>query len=273
VRLSFTAPRSERERVLAALIELAPHGFEELDRGDSVEFALYGAPGELPELGGANEAELAGVRVSVRSRPVPVDWADRWRRFHRPVTVAGVHVRPPWCSAPKGVRADIVIDPGRAFGTGAHASTRLAIELLVALADERPELRGAPLWDLGCGSGVLALVASALGFTVVSACDWDEAAVAATRANARANALALAAVERRDVLRDELPPAALYMANLTGPVLRQLATRVADDAWVVASGFIASEEQAIVAAFARHRPVAQRREEEWRACLFAPARS
>ena len=77
------------------------------------------------------------------------DWAERWREFHRPLVLDGeLAVRPPWAPA-QHTPIDLVIDPGQAFGTGAHATTRLCLELMVSL----PE-RSGPLLDLGCGSGV-----------------------------------------------------------------------------------------------------------------------
>ena len=115
---------------------------------------------------------------------VPDDWAERWKRFHAPVLVGGrLWVRPPWEAAPlrPGV-LDLVIDPGQAFGTGAHPTTRLCLELLLGL-----EPRGS-LADLGCGSGVLAIAAARLGFEPGHRA-WTPtaAAVDATHENARAN--------------------------------------------------------------------------------------
>ncbi|HXD57641.1 MAG TPA: 50S ribosomal protein L11 methyltransferase, partial [Thermoleophilaceae bacterium] len=136
--------------MLAALLELAPSGVEQVDGEGWVEYALYGAPGELPSLP-LGEAEVAGVRVSVRGEEVPDDWEERWKRFHAPVLIAGkLYVRPPWeePAVRPGV-TEVVIDPGRAFGTGAHPTTRLSLELMLELDAE------GPFADLGCGSGVL----------------------------------------------------------------------------------------------------------------------
>ena len=170
--------------MLAALIELAPSGFEQVDEEDWVEFALYGAPGELPAFP-RGPAEVAGVRVTVTGTELDDDWAERWREFHEPVLVGErVWVRPPW-KDPRPGAIDLVIDPAQAFGTGAHPTTRLSLELLLGV-----EPRGA-LTDLGCGSGVLAIAAAKLGFAPVTAVDNDPAAVEATRANARANGVEL----------------------------------------------------------------------------------
>ena len=114
--------------MLAELLELAPGGVEEVNEPDGragvVEYAIYGAPGELPELGEL-QAAAGGALVEVRSEPLADDWEQRWKRFYQPLLVAGrVYVRPPWeRPAERGGVAEVVIDPGRAFGTGTHATT------------------------------------------------------------------------------------------------------------------------------------------------------
>src|SRR5882757_10885556 len=159
IRLAFRAPADQAELVLAALIEIAPSGVEQVDGDGFTEFALYGAPGELPSFPEAG-AEVGGIVVRVSGREVPDDWAERWKRFHRPVLIGGrLYVRPPWeqPAVRPGV-TEVVIDPGQAFGTGTHPTTRLCLELLLEL-DPRGSLA-----DLGCGSGVLAIAATKLGF-------------------------------------------------------------------------------------------------------------
>ena len=130
IRLAVRAPAAHAEEVLGAMLEMAPSGIEQVDDGDTVEFAVYGAPGELPELE-PGEAEVAGVRVQVSGTAVPDDWEERWKAFHQPVLVADrIYVRPPW-EQPVGAEIDLEIDPGRAFGTGSHSTTRLCLALLV----------------------------------------------------------------------------------------------------------------------------------------------
>ena len=178
IRLAVRVRREHAELVLAELLELAPGGVEEVDLSDGViEYGVYGAPGELPALPDLRAA-AGGALVEIATTEVADDWRERWRAYHRPVVVAErLTVRPPW--EPAGATPlDLVIDPGQAFGTGAHASTRLSLELMLGLAP-----RGA-LLDLGCGSGVLAIAAAKLGFAPVVAVDNDRAAIEATAANA-----------------------------------------------------------------------------------------
>jgi ribosomal protein L11 methyltransferase len=139
IRLALRVRRADAELVLAELLSLAPAGVEESDVGaDVVEYAVYGAPGELPELPELPELRAAAgdALVDVATTEVADDWAERWRAFHEPVTVGGrLHVRAPWHPpGPPGAH-DIVIDPGQAFGTGAHATTRMCLELLLELGD------------------------------------------------------------------------------------------------------------------------------------------
>ncbi len=182
---------------------------------------------------------------------VPDGWADAWRRFHRPLRVGPLWIGPPWEPSPPGELA-VVIDPGQAFGTGAHATTRSCLELLLELAD-RGEARG-PLADWGTGSAVLAIAAAKLGWAPVVAVDHERAAVAAARENAERNGAAIT-VERLN-LRDQPPPEApTVVANLLTPLLVDLAARIADAAiaaptTLVLSGLLAGEADRVADAFA-----------------------
>src|SRR5271168_4005861 len=155
LRLAVRVRRAEAELVLAELLELAPSGVEEVDIDvDTVEYAVYGPSGELPELPEL-QAAAGGALVDVTTTEVADDWADRWREFHRPLILGDrLSVRPPW-EPPQDTALDLVIDPGRAFGTGAHATTRLCLELLLDLPAPSGLLAAGPAAiDLGCGSGV-----------------------------------------------------------------------------------------------------------------------
>jgi ribosomal protein L11 methyltransferase len=139
-------------------------------------------------------------------------------------------VGPPWFDAEK---IAVVIDPGRAFGTGAHGSTRAALALL-------QELEPGPALDLGCGSGVLSIAALKLGFGPVQAFDIDPLAVSATAENATRNGVDVP-VERRDVLVDPLPEAPLWLANLELHLLEPLLGRRDRPPLVLASGLLESQ--------------------------------
>ena len=253
--------------MLAALLELAPSGVEQVDGDGFVEYAVYGAPGELPALP-RGEAEVAGVRVTVSGDEVADDWAERWRRFHRPVVVGGrLRVRPPWEPPADGpALSELVVDPGQAFGTGAHATTRLSLELLLGL-----EARGS-FADLGCGSGVLALAAAQLGFAPVRALDHEQAAVDATLENARVNGIALDDVARVDLRDGPAPEADVVAANLVRPLLLRVAELMErPPAALIVSGLLVGEEDEVAAAFAPLRETARLTDTGWSALLLTVA--
>ena len=254
--------------MLAELLDLFPAGFEEVDANDHVDYAVYGVPGELPSLPELRAA-AGGALVEVSTSEVAGDWADRWRAFHRPLTAAGrVRVRPPWAEPAESGLVDVVIDPGRAFGTGAHPTTKLALESLAGV-----EGTGG-LADWGCGSGVLAIAAAKLGFGPVSAVDDDPLAVQATAANARANRVAVD-VRRADLRSDPLPGAPTVVANLLRPLLLAVAGRLPDPPprTLIASGLLRGECDEVAAAFAARglRERERRVEGEWAALRLGPA--
>jgi ribosomal protein L11 methyltransferase len=216
-------PEDEAEVARGRLLPFAPAGFEEVPREGGVELGVYGDR--------ALEDRVRSLFAEVSSAEVEPGWEDAWRAFHRPVRAGGVWIGPPWETAPARGRA-LIVDPGRAFGTGAHATTRGCIELLAR------EQRVAVL-DAGCGSGVIAGVAALLGFSPVHARDVDPVAVEATRETARANGLAVAA-EQADVLRDGLPDVELLVANIELAAVEELLSR-RPAARAIVSGYYASD--------------------------------
>jgi ribosomal protein L11 methyltransferase len=255
IRLAVRCEPAQAERVLAELVELVPGGVEE-ERGEGyVEYAIYGPPGELPELPDIEAAAGAGL-VEIETTQIPDDWADRWRDFHEPVWIGRrLVVRPSWepsAGADPGAPdrpIEIVIDPGRAFGTGAHATTSICLELLIEHADG-DERRGA-VCDLGTGSGVLAIAAARLGYGPVHAVDHELPAVEAARRNAELNGVELS-VERLNLRERPAPGAPLWLANLTAPLLLAIAGSPAIGSQpraLVLSGLLASERERVVDAF------------------------
>ena len=96
IRLALRVRREDAEIALAELLELAPSGVEEREDGDVIEYAVYGAPGELPDLPGLTAA-VGGALVEVVTEEIPDDWDERWKAFHKPVEIGSrLRVRPPW---------------------------------------------------------------------------------------------------------------------------------------------------------------------------------
>ena len=222
IRLAVRCSPDQADLVLAELTVLAPNGVEE-ERGPGyVEYAIYGGEGELPELG-AIDAVVGGRPIEVSSTEIPDDWADRWRDFHKPLLVGErLWLRPSW-EPPRDGTLDLIVDPGQAFGTGAHPTTRLCLEYLLELADAG-ENEGA-LVDLGTGSGVLAIAAAKLGWSPVSGYDHEPAAIEASASNASINGVTVDF--HRQNLRESLPDLApTCVANMTSPILKAIAVHM-----------------------------------------------
>lgn len=271
IRLAVRVRREQAELVLAELLDLAPAGVEETSvAADVVEYAVYGAPGELPSLPDLR-AVVGGALVEISTSEIADDWQERWKGFHRPVlieapahptgsAVPALRVRPPWeePSRPQGAHVrEIVIDPGQAFGTGGHASTRLCLELLLALVACEPP--AGALLDVGTGSGVLAIAAALLGFEPILGLDNELESVHAARENALVNGVEIE-VRRLDLRSqalpwiEERPPGdapLVVTANLLRPLLLELAAGIGSaPAHLIAGGLLAHEADEVSEAFA-----------------------
>ena len=205
------------------MLELFPGGFEEVDRPEGVELAAY--------TDAAGEERMWAFFGGARAADVEGGWEDKWRAFHRPIRVGRLWVGPPW-EQPDADALTVVIDPGRAFGTGSHPTTQLCLAAL-------QELEPTSLLDVGSGSGVLAVSAALLGFDHVTAVDVEVASVEATRANAGVNGVRLDV--RLVSARERLPPADVVVANISLESVEGLAPRISC-ATLVTSGYLASDQ-------------------------------
>lgn len=255
-RLQVSADRYET--TVAMLLELPMVGWQEerADGGASSIVTFW-----MPDDDGGvalDEARMALTPLGeLCCEPEPGGWLQEWRRFHRPVTVAGVVVRPPWWPPVPGA-LDMQIEAGMAFGTGSHVTTRLCLATLAAVP---PGERG-ELLDAGTGSGVLALAAVRLGYASVRGFDNDAEAIAQAAANARRNGLRLelrvAGVDDQAVL---LPANGTLVANITLSAVEVLGRRcaaalAAGEAAphrVILSGLLEDQAAAAVAAFRGYR--------------------
>jgi ribosomal protein L11 methyltransferase len=219
------------EPELALLLHLFPDGVEELDGG----YAVYA------------DAPPVGFDV-IEAEDVREGWEDAWRTFHRGVAVGSLWVGPPWEDPPAGLIA-VVIDPGRAFGTGAHATTRLCLELL-------QEVEPTSLLDVGSGSGVLSIAAAKLGFGPVFSVDLDPVAVEVTRANAAANGVDIRTTET-------YPLTGVAVANIALDVVEAVAPQV-DAPLLVLSGYLDRDTPRIE----RRQSVERRVRDGWAADLL-----
>jgi ribosomal protein L11 methyltransferase len=243
-RVSVQIGHDRAEQARATMLELFPEGFEEVESTDGVELAAY--------TDSAGEERVWHVFSGAQSSDVEPGWEDRWRTFHRPVRVGPLWVGPPWEDAPPDALA-VVIDPGRAFGTGAHPTTQLCLELML-------ELPPGSLLDVGSGSGVLAVAASLLGHAPVLAVDVELPAVESTRENAACNDVALEA--RLVDAGEPLPRTDAAVANISLAAVRELPGRISAPL-LVTSGYLVSERPAL----AGYEAVGRRARDGWAADL------
>jgi ribosomal protein L11 methyltransferase len=207
------------------MLELFPEGFEEVDRPEGVELAAY--------TDAAGEERLWAFFAGARGADVDGGWEDKWRAFHRPVRVGRLWVGPPWETPPDDALA-VVVDPGRAFGTGSHPTTQLCLQAMQRLTP------GA-LLDVGCGSGVLSIAAALLGFAPVLGVDVEGPSIEATRGNARANGVGDVVEARLVTASGQLPQAVTTVANISLEEVEALPPRI-DTQLLVTSGYLASEQ-------------------------------
>ncbi len=272
--LRLTAPEESSEGLTNFLWELGAVGVVEEHAGLLRAF--------FPETVDASERE-ARVREYARSlaslgfappgepRVEPLvarNWAEAWREHFRPVTVGRrLVVAPPWDRPPAGERLVVVIDPGRAFGTGRHGSTA---GCLIALEDVVDRSRPSIALDIGTGSGILAVAAVHLGVARVIAVDEDPDAVAAAAANAALNGVGDRIVcAPAQATRLDVAPVPLVLANLLAAAHHRLGAAyrryVAPGGTLVAGGILEAEADAVAASLATHGfcRIARHRVDEW----------
>lgn len=228
------------------MLELFPEGFEESRGAKATELVAF-----------TDEAGAERLRErfdDVRVEAVPAGWETEWMRFHRPVEVGSLWIGPPWEEPTPGL-VPVVIDPGLAFGTGAHPTTQLCLEVIQPL--ERSSLL-----DIGSGSGVLAIAACKVGYEPVVAIDVDEAAVAATRLNAEANGVPVE-VTLLDAVGGALTDAEIAVANIDFRTVSELVLPERCHT-LVTSGYYESDRP-LVAGFAHVERLVQ---ERWAADVF-----
>lgn len=273
--------QSDAEPASSLLFELGALGVEERDVSTLVPGAKGGGVTLVASFDTAKNARhcMSGLPSgwSPRYGEVIGDaWRDEWKRYFEPFALcAGVTIAPPWRAYEPGRgEALLVLEPGRAFGTGLHETTSLVAE---ALADFRPVLKGAAVLDVGCGSGILSLLALKLGAAYAVARDIDPEAVAVTRENAQRNGLGerLFAAESSVAEMTERFP--LVVANIEQKTLVELApaliARVADGGILVLGGILAPHVAPrqladIRAGYGQLREQEVRHKGEWVAAIF-----
>jgi ribosomal protein L11 methyltransferase len=265
VALMVTVPAVDEDAATFALWQAGTAGIEVLPGRDTVALRAYFTEPPTPQA-------LLALPRSARVAPaeVPeVDWVTRFRTGFRSFRVGGFLVAPPWEEAADA--ADVIlVEPGRAFGTGTHETTRLCLRALEQLARQRPLGR---CLDLGCGTGLLAVAAARRGASHVTACDIDADAIASVALHARLNRVSLGIVRADGARAFQERAFDLVLANLTAPLLLERAGEVssllAPGGALVLSGFLEDDWSAVAQAYARLGRPDIIADGEWRALVVA----
>jgi len=257
--LAVSAKPESVDDLALRLRDLGSGGIEIRDRdtmtpGESGGVLLLAGFADATSRDAALAAMLdGGGAAAARAVDVTDDgWSTRWREFFRPVVLERLQVITPWMVPPRPDRLTVVIDPGQAFGTGGHPTTRLVLEML------EQRLAGAaaarPVLDVGTGSGVLAIAAAMLGAAPVRGIDIDAEALAAAEDNARKSGVSARvafSIGGPENLGGVWP---LVLANIELAAFRELAlaiaARVAAGGELLVSGLLDGQAEACRSLFA-----------------------
>lgn len=286
--VSFLTDASRAEPMCDALIEAGAlsASIEDADAGTPDEQAQFGEPGSVTTPGWLNsrvvvllepDADVVAILTEVASalglneipeyavEPVAEqNWVQLTQSQFDPIRVSGrLWIVPSWHETPDPAAVNLILDPGMAFGTGSHPTTRLCLEWL-----ERNVSDGCTMLDYGCGSGILAIAAARLGAGQVAGVDIDPQAVDAARANAERNGVSALFADSAEPVAGEYD---LVVANILSNPLRVLApaicAHVRRGGRLALSGILREQADEIIAIYAQWMPlqVADTRE-DW-VCL------
>jgi len=273
IAFRLTGPASEEDLATAVLFERGTLGIDvrEDSEGSVTLLAYFPAGAETLDALRASLTDRPSLRIEAMEVP-SVDWVARFREGFRGFAVGGFRVVPVWEAAADDDRC-LIVDPGRAFGTGTHESTRLclrALEDIAAVGDLRRVL------DVGCGTGILGVAAAKLGGRPVVCVDVDPEAVAAAALHGRLNGVDLILL-RGDGCGGLLGGFDVVVANIAaGPILdrrRELAGALAPSGVLVLSGLLTTDVEDVLRAYGDLGPTEVRTEGEWAAVLVRNASS
>ncbi len=265
-RVAFRITADDREAVLDALLPLLPAGVREDDDG-----LVSSVAGSLPDRA-TLDAAAGGALADYAEAEVPADWRERRALFGGGSVVVDdrVAIRSPDDPPPPGGMIDVVVERrGGAFGSGSHPTTQMCVALMLPL-----EPSGGAA-DLGCGVGVLAIVAAKLGWAPVVAVDRVPVAIEVAAENVARNGVEVAA-SVADLESDAIPLAPLLLVNAPPPVQTRVAAALTPEVrHVIVSGIVAGELDAVVQSYAQagYAPTqALGTEDEWLALRMEPRR-
>ncbi|HEX3688794.1 MAG TPA: 50S ribosomal protein L11 methyltransferase [Solirubrobacteraceae bacterium] len=250
-------PAHALDDVLDRILPIVPDGVREAPapRGQ-VELRMAGP--HLPPLRDIARA-VRPTPFQISERAVPDDWRERRLADYEAHPIGGrLVVRPPWAPSPPDGMLDIVLEEGGAFGAGTHPTTRKCLELMLGMTGE------GSFADLGCGSGVLAILAGLLGFSPLTAVDVQPGSVEATGVNAARAGLDVQAGVA-DLSREPAPPARSFVANVPPAVHAGIAASWREESepqMGLLSGFSPAHADAVASAYAESGFTERQRHED-----------
>ncbi len=243
------------DAVSGALFELGASGVEERD---DTTYVKGPGGGRVLSVASFDDAEVAHAAIAALTEALPEAtatyhevvgdaWRDEWKKFYVPFALtSSVVVRPPWEEAPSDAKHVLVLEPGRAFGTGLHSTTSLVAEVL---EDTAKDFAGMTVLDAGCGSGILSLLAIVLGAKSAVAFDIDPEVISIVNENAERNGLSDRVRCFAGTIEDVKETYPWVLANIEtkilDPIAEDLARAVAPGGHLVLSGILAAEEDAM----------------------------
>jgi ribosomal protein L11 methyltransferase len=273
--VTVEVPNEIGEVVASLLVDLGSPGLECSDRGGITSLVAYFR--EMPSFdavyrlcsGAGGTLECSPL---IRSRAIEdQDWAENWKRHFQPLTIGRqLLITPPWNASVSTDRIVIVIEPAMAFGTGQHSTTRGCLELIEEAVAAKQIARAL---DVGTGSGILGIALARLGVRHVQAIDNDITACHAAAANIERNSVAGSMCVTAD-WRDVDGTFDLIVANLFTNLLRDLSAelrrRLAPNGSLICSGFLSSDEAAVVDAYSTLHTRSRRDHDDWTALMLGP---
>lgn len=280
--LDLTHSEDDAPWVEQLLVQRGHEGWEVHQEMPQAKWRLYfplEGPGHTDRLFELKQAlREAGSEVVESGQIRDEDWAENWKEFYHPFQVGQQFViSPSWEEPPTEMsqgRRVIRLDPGSAFGTGYHESTRLCLQLMEHLIEDE-NWSTKPLLDYGCGSGILAIGALHLGSPKVVASDRDPIAVSVSEINLKENGYGS---ERFEVIRQDVPennngqPYDFVVANLTADILAQLSIPMAQccNKHLVLGGIVEKRAQKVLDAYTSQgaKLIQRLQENDWVAFYF-----
>jgi ribosomal protein L11 methyltransferase len=255
IAFSIVVAAGKEEAASAILWDLDTNGVESRETPTGrVQLVAYFDANASIELKRIIADRLRGLLLEpVTTLSIPqIDWRAHWRRFFKPTTIGSLTIAPPWNTPAISRERLIVIDPGRSFGTGAHETTQLCLELIESLARRT---RLGSILDVGTGTGVLAIAAARLGATFVVACDIDEDALQSARAHSARNGVSISILRTDGAMAFRPASFDVVVANLSTPFLTERMSELRSTAkrFLILSGFLGEDAGSLDAARADRR--------------------